>query len=543
MVVYYKLFLLFIFEIKSINSNDIFSKEKCLKEPLLKYLEISTTLIENSNNYNIIIFSDCEISENWKVKYKEIPLCVNKKRVFESEDNLRRPIRFFFKRNHLIDKNEKLKIKSIYLSYDNNIAETILSKDSFSLYQNDYIDIYIQYECLTTTKNWFKILLTINIENSNTPINFEYYKICKRDFLSNFDLSHFLIMVFVFGIIYFSFTPKLNSIIEDIIILEFHEIRNPENLTIILIILIMVLSAMNFINFLSNWIILCLIIIIPLTTEMIIEPFHKGSDVEKTLSNKYLIIPYLGEISYEFVLCFSIGIILMLIWFFTYNWLINDLISIFISIVSIRIFKFTNSKFIISFFILSLIYEIIWTVNYSKIQDKIKLTNNTKNLVPLRLLCPELISSPLNRCNSVPISDIILPGIFLAYSKIFDEYKKMKKKTNFTYFNIGLISLGIGLVLNLCVYYLYLRPIPTFLFTGTIMLCSTLYNCYSNGHFDDYIFGFKSTELRTSFGHEEDNNDKNIQNENEINDMNNIMKDVNTTPTFNTKTIEMNEYS
>ena len=119
----------------------------------------------------------------------------------------------------------------------------------------------------------------------------------------------------------------------------------------------------------------------------------------------------------------------------------------------------------------------------------------------------------------------------------------MKNKTNFTYFNIGLISLGIGLVLNLCVYYLYLRPIPTFLFTGTIMLCSTLYNCYSNGHFDDYIFGFKSTELRTSFGHEEDNNDKNIQNENEINDMNNIMKDVNTTPTFNTKTIEMNEYS
>ena len=133
MVVYYKLFLLFIFEIKSINSNDIFSKEKCLKEPLLKYLEISTTLIENSNNYNIIIFSESEISENWKVKYKEIPLCVNKKRVFESEDNLRRPIRFFFKRNHLIDKNEKLKIKSIYLSYDNNIAETILSKDSFSL--------------------------------------------------------------------------------------------------------------------------------------------------------------------------------------------------------------------------------------------------------------------------------------------------------------------------------------------------------------------------------------------------------------------------
>ena len=542
MVVYYKLILLFIFEIKSINSNDIFSKEKCLKEPLLKNLEISTTLIENSNNYNIIIFSGCEISENWKVKYKEIPLCVNKKRVFEAEENLRRPIRFFFKPNHLIDKNEKLQIKSISLSYDNNIAETILSKDSFSLYQNDYIDIYIQYECLSTTNNWFKIILTVNIENSKIPINFEYYKICQRDFLGNFDLSHFIIMVFVFGIIYFSFNLKLNSIIEDIVILEFHEMRNPENLTIISIILIMVLSGMYFINFLSNWIILCLIIIIPLSTEMIIEPLHKGSDVEKTLSNKYLIIPYLGELTYEFVLCFIIGIILMIIWFLTHNWLVNDIIAIFISIVSIRIFKFTNSKFIISFFILSLVYEIIWTINYSKIQDKSKLTNNTKNLVPLRLLCPELISSPLNRCTSVPISDIILPGIFLAYSKIFDEYKKMKNKTNFTYFNIGLISLGIGLVLNLCVYHLYSRPTPTFLFTGTIMLFSTLYNCYSNGHFDDYIFGFKSTEFRISFDKEKDNVN-NVQNNNGIIDFNNINNDINSNLTFKKTNIEMKDYS
>ena len=53
-------------------------------------------------------------------------------------------------------------------------------------------------------------------------------------------------MVFAFDIIYFSFITKLNSIIEDIIILEFHKIRNPEILTVISIILIMVLSTMYF---------------------------------------------------------------------------------------------------------------------------------------------------------------------------------------------------------------------------------------------------------------------------------------------------------
>ncbi len=83
------------------------SKEKCLENPLLNNLEISTTEIENSNNYNIIIFSNYEITENWDIKEKNIPLCENNKRVFESEENLRRPIRFFFNYNPILDKNEK----------------------------------------------------------------------------------------------------------------------------------------------------------------------------------------------------------------------------------------------------------------------------------------------------------------------------------------------------------------------------------------------------------------------------------------------------
>ena len=83
MEVFFKFFLLLYF--KKIISKDILSKEKCLENPLLNNLEISTTEIENSNNYNIIIFSNCEITENWEIKEKNLPLCENNKRVFESE--------------------------------------------------------------------------------------------------------------------------------------------------------------------------------------------------------------------------------------------------------------------------------------------------------------------------------------------------------------------------------------------------------------------------------------------------------------------------
>ncbi len=538
MKVYIIICFIILFFFKSIKSEELFSKENCLNHPLLKYLEISTTLEENSNNYNIKIFTNCEILENWDIKTKSIPLCENSKRVFESGFNSRRPIRFYFKPNQLLNKNDKLTIKSISLSYPQNIAKTNISKTYFSLFQNDYIDIYIQYDCLTKKKTWYKILLNVFIENSNTPINFEYYKICNGDFSGSFDLSHILILVLVFGIIYASFMPNLKSFVEHIIISQFHEIRNPENLSIVVIVLLIILTTMYFINWLHDWINICLIFIIPITIQMVVEALHKGTNIEKELSNQYSLVPYIGKVSYDYAACFGVGIIIMILWFLTHNWLINDLIVICISIVSIRIFRFTNSKFIISIYVLILIYEIIWINNYSRKEIENKLTNKSFSSVPLRLTCPELVSTPFKRCFSVPISDIIFPGIFLAYSKKFDEHFKIKN-SNLNYFHIGLISLGIGLFLNLIVYYTYSRPTPSFLYTGIIMLGATLYYAFSNEHFDDFLFGFKSTGLRTNI---ENNNissiNKSLQSESSNTDELYLKKEEFVPP----KNIEMFEY-
>ena len=534
MIIFFIIFCIF----KSIKSDELFSKENCLIHPLLQNLEISTTLEENTNNYNIKIFSNCEIFENWDIKTKSIPLCENSKRVFESGFNSRRPIRFYFKPNQLLNKNDKLTIKSITLSYAENMAKTNISKTSFSLFQNDYIDVYIQYDCLTKKKKWYKILINVIIENSNTPLTFEYYKICNGDFSGSFDLSHILILILVFGIIYASFMPNLKSLIEHIIISQFHEIRNPENLSIVVIVLLIILTTMYFINWLHDWINICLIFIIPLTIEMVVEALHRGTNIEKELSNQYSLIPYIGKVSYDYAACLGVGILIMIIWFLTHNWLINDIIVVCISIVSIRIFRFTNSKFIISIYVLILIYEIIWVNNYSKKEIENKLTNKSFSSVPLRLICPELVSTPFKRCFAVPISDIIFPGIFLAYSKKFDEHFKIKN-SNLNYFHIGLISLGIGLFLNLIVYYTYSRPTPSFLYTGIIMLGATLYYAFVNEHFDDFLFGFKSTGLRANI---ENNNitsiSKSLKSESSNNDEYVLKKEEFDPP----KNIEMNEY-
>ena len=357
-------------------------------------------------------------------------------------------------------------------------------------------------------------------------------------FQVHFDLSHILILVLVFGIIYASFMPNLKSLVEHIILSQFHEIRNPENLSIVVIVLLIILTTMYFINWLHDWINICLIFIIPITIQMVVEALHRGTNIEKELSNQYSLIPYIGKVSYDYAACLGVGILIMIIWFLTHNWLINDIIVVCISIVSIRIFRFTNSKFIISIYVLILIYEIIWVNNYSKKEIENKLTNKSFSSVPLRLICPELVSTPFKRCFAVPISDIIFPGIFLAYSKKFDEHFKIKN-SNLNYFHIGLISLGIGLFLNLIVYYTYSRPTPSFLYTGIIMLGATLYYAFVNEHFDDFLFGFKSTGLRANI---ENNNitsiSKSLKSESSNNDEYVLKKEEFVPP----KNIEMFEY-
>ena len=44
------------------------------------------------------------------------------------------------------------------------------------------------------------------------------------------------------------------------------------------------------------------------------------------------------------------------------------------------------------------------------------------------------------------------------------------------------------------VYYFALLPTPTFLYTGTLLLIATIVLAYMNGHINEYIEGFKSTE-------------------------------------------------
>ena len=464
----------------------------CSNFPLANDLTISTSLNENNFDYDIKIFDECAVAQNFKVKANSLPSCEVCNRVFEAEENIRRPIRFSLRDSN--KKNSKLTIKGISLSFPHDKADTTLTKSSFTLSPGDYVDTYVEYDCLNVNSaNWYTLQFDIEVEGAENKIKFEFVKICHMNSNTNFDISQFIVIVIMFAVIYVASMEIFHSKVEKIIVSRYNEMRNPENLIIIGVVLFIIIIMLYIINCLNEWIVLCLFFSVPMSVGMIAEALHKDTNLHKEMNAKIYNVPYIGEVTNDNLLCLLIGFVFFFLWVLTHNWILCDVIAIAVSIIAIRIFKFTNSKILIGISIIGILYDLLWTSKYSMKYDNYKLTNDVSHHFPIRILCPGLSSSPFGICSSLPISDIILPGIFIGYSKKFDEKLKLPL-LGINYYNVGIIAIGVGFVLNLFVYYFMMIPTPSFLFTGTLLLVATLAFAYKNDHFLDFIEGFKSTE-------------------------------------------------
>ena len=507
---FFNVFIIFFCFVYCFNYN--YYDFNCDSNSILNSLEISTNLNENEF---ISILNKCKINKNFLYSNSKEFYGKYSLNVYDEKNNFRN-IKFYF---NPINKNFIKEKININLELINNINNDSITKKNFILYSNENFETFIEYNNNKKNNlNWYKIILKIIINNNKeNPILIQFYKINNKKYKNNKDFSFLILNILIFFTIYLNFNYNFRSTIEIIILRNYHEIRNPENLFIMSIVLIIILISFYTIDFLNIFIYFVLIFIIPLSISMIFEGISKNFKeyVKLGFNNKFYEIPVLEKkISYNTILSFLIGIIFLFLWILTKNWFICDLIAIGISLVSIRIFRFTNSKFLITIFIITIIYNIIWLNKYSKIvNNEIRFFNKNNINFPIRIIFPETSSNPFNSFISFPISDIVFPGFFLCYCKKFDTKKKMN-----LYLKFGLIGLGIGLIFNVIIYYGYGILTSSFLFTGPFILILVLYFTFVHEDFDEFLNGFKSTEVGKNleekmFENVNDNNNKNKRKE------------------------------
>ena len=476
-------------------------------------LYLNTSFTQDYSNTNLSIISGCSIDKYWRVKTgKETNFHIHK--VLEDESINRRILKFGYNASKL----SKLKFSEKYII---NLKYNILEGNGFisfgsQTYQNakekkDYelifepeLDInyitYITYYC-EPENIFFKANIDITILDTDSkekkvfPI--EVIKICKHSEELNddsIDICHAIIIIIAVGIIIFSNWKSFESKLEATILKKFPEVWIIENLSMINLLLVILLYILYIQNILNYFLYVTTIIVSIISLVMVLEALLKNTPIKKNLNNRSIELEFVGSLSMYLIFCIILSSVFFLIYEWTHNILINDIISISISIQSIRIFKFTSFKYILCLCFLIWCYQVLYMI--FKSSDLLLhyyngiLINQFDISFPILILCTQFTpySSLYTEYVCLSIGEVILPGIYINYLYRFD--KKVKLHGNFYYYT-GLSIFIIGLFIKILLYCYASLKIPAFSFIFPCLTIIIFYFAYQRKHLEEMLNGFQ----------------------------------------------------
>ena len=476
-------------------------------------LYLNTSFTQDYSNTNLSIISGCSIDKYWRVKTgKETNFHIHK--VLEDESINRRILKFGYNASKL----SKLKFSEKYII---NLKYNILEGNGFisfgsQTYQDakekkDYefifepeLDInyitYITYYC-EPENIFFKANIDISILDTDSkekkvfPI--EVIKICKHSEELNddsIDICHAIIIIIAVGIIIFSNWKSFESKLEATILKKFPEVWIIENLSMINLLLVILLYILYIQNILNYFLYVTTIIVSIISLVMVLEALLKNTPIKKNLNNRSIELEFVGSLSMYLIFCIILSSVFFLIYEWTHNILINDIISISISIQSIRIFKFTSFKYILCLCFLIWCYQVLYMI--FKSSDLLLhyyngiLINQFDISFPILILCTQFTpySSLYTEYVCLSIGEVILPGIYINYLYRFD--KKVKLHGNFYYYT-GLSIFIIGLFIKILLYCYASLKIPAFSFIFPCLTIIIFYFAYQRKHLEEMLNGFQ----------------------------------------------------
>ncbi|MBR3090958.1 MAG: hypothetical protein IKH10_03070 [Bacteroidetes bacterium] len=225
-----------------------------------------------------------------------------------------------------------------------------------------------------------------------------------------------------------------------------------------------------------------------------LEALLKNTPIKKNLNNRSIELEFIGSLSMYLIFCIILSSVFFIIYEWTHNILINDIISISISIQSIRIFKFTSFKYILCLCFLIWCYQVLYMI--FKSSDLLLhyyngiLINQFDISFPILILCTQFTpySSLYTEYVCLSIGEVILPGIYINYLYRFD--KKVKLHGHLYYYT-GLGIFIIGLFIKIVLYCYASLKIPAFSFIFPCLTFIVFYFAYQRKQLEEMLNGFQ----------------------------------------------------
>lgn len=117
------------------------------------------------------------------------------------------------------------------------------------------------------------------------------------------------------------------------------------------------------------------------------------------------------------------GLILAGTWFYTHNWLLNNILAFFLALTFLKTLRLT--KMIPGMVLLSLLffYDIFWVFlspYFTSGGDSVMVRVATGLDIPIKLVMPHIsVDYPTSACSLLGLGDILIPGIFITFMARF----------------------------------------------------------------------------------------------------------------------------
>lgn len=202
-------------------------------------------------------------------------------------------------------------------------------------------------------------------------------------------------------------------------------------------------------------------------------------------------IPILGKLSQKLLISIIISITIITVYFFSKNWLISNLIATSYAYVMIKTIKIPDFKVGALLLSLVLLYDILWVYFSQYIFKENVMVSVASGLdLPIKLLFPHTAPNSLpNSCSMLGLGDLVLPGIFLAFSSRFDQIN------NSNYLPILIICYTLALIFCILILVIYQHAQPAMLYISPLLILGMLANAYKRQEIQKILQGIRPQTL------------------------------------------------
>ena len=226
-----------------------------------------------------------------------------------------------------------------------------------------------------------------------------------------------------------------------------------------------------------------------LSTHLTIRSFYDASFIPR-------IFPILNKMIWEdkqidicHILLFLTSHILMIIYFWTKYWMLNNFLCFCLAYTILSLFHFRSFRQCIWFLIITFFYDVFWVyISPLIFKGNVMVHAATSINLPIKLEMPILLikDHPLKTCLLLGLGDIVIPGFTIKFFKRFDFIKK----TN-VYYRLGLLIYCLALISSGLVVYIFNSPQPVLFYMCPSLIGGALILAYKRGEVHDILFSDK----------------------------------------------------